>query len=71
MPPPSAVASTFFKITINYKNGFSVNYVYDELDRIEEVWYNNNGVETKAFECFLLIVMAEFFIAYLILRMHK
>ena len=36
--------------TINYKNGFSVNYVYDELDRIEEVWYNDNGVETKAFE---------------------
>ena len=36
--------------TINYKNGFSVNYVYDELDNIKEVWYNDNGVETKAFE---------------------
>jgi len=36
--------------TINYKNGFSVNYVYDELDNIREVWYNDNGVETKAFE---------------------
>ena len=36
--------------TINYKNGFSVNYVYNDLDQIEEVWYNDNGVETKAFE---------------------
>jgi len=36
--------------TINYKNGFSVNYVYDALDNIKEVWYNDNGVETKAFE---------------------
>ena len=36
--------------TINYANGFSVKYVYDELDNIKEVWYNDNGVETKAFE---------------------
>ncbi len=36
--------------TINYANGFSVNYVYDELENIKEVWYNDNGVETKAFE---------------------
>lgn len=36
--------------TINYNNGFSVNYVYDELENIKEVWYNDNGVETKAFE---------------------
>lgn len=36
--------------TINYKNGFSVNYVYDKLDNIKEVWYNDNGVKTKAFE---------------------
>lgn len=36
--------------TINYQNGFSVNYVYDALDNIKEVWYNDNEVETKAFE---------------------
>ena len=37
---------------INYENGFSVEYVYDELDNIKVVWYNNNGVRTKAFEYF-------------------
>ena len=35
---------------INYANNFSVRYVYDALDNIKEVWYNDNGTETKAFE---------------------
>lgn len=35
---------------IVYENGFSVRYVYDEVDNIKEVWYTNNNVETKAFE---------------------
>ncbi len=35
--------------TINYANGFSVKYVYDELDNIKEVWYIDGDVETKAF----------------------
>ena len=35
---------------INYANNFSVRYVYDNLDNIKEVWYNDNGTETKAFE---------------------
>lgn len=35
---------------INYGNGFSVRYAYDKLDNISEVWYGNNGSETKAFE---------------------
>ena len=34
---------------ITYSNGFSVRYVYDELDNIKEIWYTNNGVEAKAF----------------------
>ena len=37
-------------IKINYANNFSVRYVYDALDNIKEVWYNDNGTETKAFE---------------------
>ena len=36
--------------TINYANGFSVKYVYDEVDNIKEVWYVDGGVDTKAFE---------------------
>ena len=36
--------------TINYGNGFSVRYVYDKLDNIKEVWYNNSGSETKVYE---------------------
>lgn len=35
--------------TINYGNGFSVRYVYDKLDNIKEVWYNNGGSETKVY----------------------
>lgn len=35
---------------IHYGNGFSVRYVYNKLDDITEVWYNNNGSETKAYE---------------------
>lgn len=32
--------------TITYGNGFTVRYVYDDLDNVKEIWYNN----TKAYE---------------------
>lgn len=35
---------------INYANGFSVRYVYDTLENIKEVWYNDGVTETQAFE---------------------
>ena len=35
--------------TIHYGNGFSVRYVYDKLDNVSEVWYNEGGSETKAY----------------------
>ena len=33
---------------ITYGNGYAERYVYDELERLSEVWYNINGVETLA-----------------------
>ena len=36
---------------LNYGNGLTVEYVYDALDRIKEVWYTqNNGTAVKAYE---------------------
>ena len=36
--------------TIHYGNGISVNYVYDELENIKEVWYTDDeGTETQAY----------------------
>ena len=32
-----------------YGNGLVVRYVYDELDRISEIWYTINGIQTKAY----------------------
>ena len=29
--------------TMTYGNGTKVEYVYDELDRVAEVWYTENG----------------------------
>ena len=35
---------------INYGNGFSEEYVYGDLDKLEEVWYNySNGTRVKAY----------------------
>ena len=34
---------------IMYSNGLTVRFVYDELDRISEVWYTKNSVESKAY----------------------
>ena len=35
---------------INYGNGFSEEYVYGDLDELEEVWYNySNGTRVKAY----------------------
>lgn len=36
--------------TVQYGNGTSVRYVYDRLDNIKEIWYHENGTETKVFE---------------------
>ena len=36
--------------TIHYGNGISVNYVYDELENIKEVWYTDDErIETQAY----------------------
>ena len=37
--------------TLTYGNGHSVRYVYDELDRVKEIWYNtsNSSAETLAY----------------------
>ena len=35
--------------TTTYGNGLVVRYVYDELDRVSEVWYTINGTQTKAY----------------------
>lgn len=32
-----------------YSNGLTVRFVYDDLDRISEVWYTKNSVESKAY----------------------
>ena len=32
-----------------YGNGFSARYVYDALDRVSEIWYNNGTGEVKAY----------------------
>ena len=35
---------------INYGNGFSEEYVYDDIEKVAEVWYNyNGGSRTKAY----------------------
>ena len=35
--------------TMTYGNGTVVEYVYDELDRVAEVWYTENSIRTKAY----------------------
>ena len=35
--------------TTTYGNGLVVRYVYDELDRVSEVWYTINGTQTQAY----------------------
>ena len=35
---------------VNYANGFSVEYVYNSLEMLKEVWYNSNGARVKAYE---------------------
>ena len=35
--------------TMTYGNGTKVEYVYDELDRVSEVWYTKNSTRTKAY----------------------
>ena len=34
---------------INYGNGFSVEYVYNRLEMLSEIWYTDNGVRTLAY----------------------
>lgn len=34
---------------INYGNGFSVEYVYNRLEMLSEIWYNENGTRTLAY----------------------
>ena len=34
---------------MTYGNGTKVEYVYDELDRVAEVWYTENSIRTKAY----------------------
>ena len=38
--------------TLTYGNGTTLRYVYDELDNIKEIWYNNGSGESKAYEYF-------------------
>ena len=33
-----------------YSNGYTEDYVYDEVDNLTEIWYTVNGVRTKAVE---------------------
>ena len=35
---------------INYGNGFSVEYVYNRLEMLTEIWYNESNVRTLAYE---------------------
>ena len=38
-------------IKTNYANGFSVEYVYNALEMVKEIWYNNSdGTRVKAYE---------------------
>ena len=34
---------------MTYGNGTKVEYVYDELDRVAEVWYTENGTRIKVY----------------------
>ena len=34
---------------INYGNGFSVEYVYNRLELLAEIWYTENGVRALAY----------------------
>ncbi len=43
-------ASHFNVTEIRYANGLTVNYVYDDLDRLSEVWYNEGTGEQKVYE---------------------
>lgn len=33
-----------------YGNGFTVEYVYNDLEMLDEIWYDNNGTRVKAYE---------------------
>lgn len=35
--------------TITYGNGFSENYVYNDLELLSEIWYTVSGTDTLAF----------------------
>ena len=34
---------------INYGNGFSVEYVYNRLEMLSEIWYTENGIRSIAY----------------------